>query len=246
MVENSTFRNELFRHVERRPHSIINKLWRHSKQKYDQSNIPLKYRNVASYDRLSCATLTSVYEDLDTECSTSESLEKDENINSNVKELELIEEEYPYARSIKHRDIATRTASVSEENPLSMFCCFTSGRWQSREKGTQNAVQRSSKNKAKTKEAKQAKSHKNTQSYSDPDLLDLMKVSPVARCNQNDVPVIIWDFAGQAILYHTHQTYLSYRCVYLLVFDFSKELTSFVDDEDLDPSKKKKATVLCM
>ncbi|KAK3099885.1 hypothetical protein FSP39_011243 [Pinctada imbricata] len=53
----------------------------------------------------------------------------------------------------------------------------------------------------------------------------------------------VWDFGGQGCFYCTHQSFLSYRSVYLLVFDISKDLDDFVNDEDLDPSERKKSTV---
>ncbi|KAL3854596.1 hypothetical protein ACJMK2_013860, partial [Sinanodonta woodiana] len=41
----------------------------------------------------------------------------------------------------------------------------------------------------------------------------------------------IWDFAGQYVFYTTHQTFLSYRAVYLLVIDLSQQITVFIEDE---------------
>ncbi|KAL3854526.1 hypothetical protein ACJMK2_013791 [Sinanodonta woodiana] len=40
----------------------------------------------------------------------------------------------------------------------------------------------------------------------------------------------IWDFAGQYVFYTTHQTFLSYRAVYLLVLDLSQQITELVKD----------------
>lgn len=37
-------------------------------------------------------------------------------------------------------------------------------------------------------------------------------------------PVIIWDFGGQDIFYSTHQIFLSYRAIYLLILDGSRTL----------------------
>ncbi|CAG2189116.1 inlA [Mytilus edulis] len=37
-------------------------------------------------------------------------------------------------------------------------------------------------------------------------------------------PVIIWDFGGQDVFYSTHQTFLTYRAIYLLVLDGSRNL----------------------
>ncbi|KAL3854523.1 hypothetical protein ACJMK2_013788, partial [Sinanodonta woodiana] len=41
----------------------------------------------------------------------------------------------------------------------------------------------------------------------------------------------MWDFAGQYVFYTTHQTFLSYRAVYLLVLDLSQKITELVKDE---------------
>ncbi|KAK3587462.1 hypothetical protein CHS0354_007954 [Potamilus streckersoni] len=41
----------------------------------------------------------------------------------------------------------------------------------------------------------------------------------------------MWDFAGQYIFYTTHQTFLSYRAVYLLVIDLSQQIKSLIKDE---------------
>lgn len=37
-------------------------------------------------------------------------------------------------------------------------------------------------------------------------------------------PVIIWDFGGQDVFYSTHQTFLTYRAIYLLVLDGRRTL----------------------
>ncbi|XP_052080208.1 uncharacterized protein LOC127718253 [Mytilus californianus] len=37
-------------------------------------------------------------------------------------------------------------------------------------------------------------------------------------------PVIIWDFGGQDVFYSTHQTFLTYRAIYLIVLDGSRNL----------------------
>lgn len=52
------------------------------------------------------------------------------------------------------------------------------------------------------------------------------------------------DFAGQLIFYTTHQTYLTSRGLYLLVFDLTKGLRGEVEDEDLHPSKTQRRHVI--
>ncbi|KAL3854589.1 hypothetical protein ACJMK2_013853 [Sinanodonta woodiana] len=41
----------------------------------------------------------------------------------------------------------------------------------------------------------------------------------------------MWDFAGQYVFYTTHQTFLSYRAIYLLVIDLSQQITALIQDE---------------
>ena len=53
------------------------------------------------------------------------------------------------------------------------------------------------------------------------------------------VQIDVWDFAGQVIFLTTHQTYLSDRCVYFLVFDMSMDLDDTVDEEDVIGTSKK-------
>ncbi|VDI58101.1 Hypothetical predicted protein [Mytilus galloprovincialis] len=42
--------------------------------------------------------------------------------------------------------------------------------------------------------------------------------------NKKIAPVIIWDFGGQDVFYSTHQTFLTYRAVYIIVLDGSRKL----------------------
>ncbi|VDI45636.1 Hypothetical predicted protein [Mytilus galloprovincialis] len=37
-------------------------------------------------------------------------------------------------------------------------------------------------------------------------------------------PIIIWDFGGQDVFYSTHQTFLTYRAIYIIVLDGSRQL----------------------
>ncbi|KAL3854638.1 hypothetical protein ACJMK2_013899, partial [Sinanodonta woodiana] len=41
----------------------------------------------------------------------------------------------------------------------------------------------------------------------------------------------MWDFAGQYVFYTTHQTFLSYRAIYLMVIDLSQQITAIINDE---------------
>ena len=60
---------------------------------------------------------------------------------------------------------------------------------------------------------------------------------------ENLVKVQFWDCGGQAGFYGTHHPFLSYRSLYLLLFDASRNIKSIVQDEDLDPSKRGKRSV---
>ena len=49
---------------------------------------------------------------------------------------------------------------------------------------------------------------------------------------ENIVQVNFWDFGGQWVYYTTHQSYLSKRCLYLLVFNLAKGLHEHVPEEN--------------
>lgn len=51
------------------------------------------------------------------------------------------------------------------------------------------------------------------------------------------VPVIIWDFGGQDVFYSTHQTFLTYRAIYMLVLDGSRTLDEPCRFEQYLPGK---------
>jgi hypothetical protein len=51
------------------------------------------------------------------------------------------------------------------------------------------------------------------------------------------VPVIIWDFGGQNVFYSTHQTFLTYRAIYMLVLDGSRTLDERCPFEQYLPGK---------
>ncbi|XP_030844784.1 probable serine/threonine-protein kinase roco4 [Strongylocentrotus purpuratus] len=48
------------------------------------------------------------------------------------------------------------------------------------------------------------------------------------------VSLSIWDFAGQDIYYTTHQVFLTWRAIYVIVFDLSRRLDSVVPPESRD------------
>ncbi|XP_052080680.1 uncharacterized protein LOC127718668 [Mytilus californianus] len=50
-------------------------------------------------------------------------------------------------------------------------------------------------------------------------------------------PVIIWDFGGQDVFYSTHQTFLTYRAIYLIVLDGSRTLDDPCPFEQYLPGK---------
>jgi hypothetical protein len=51
------------------------------------------------------------------------------------------------------------------------------------------------------------------------------------------VPVMIWDFGGQDVFYSTHQTFLTYRAIYMLVLDGSRTLDELCSFEQYLPGK---------
>ena len=51
------------------------------------------------------------------------------------------------------------------------------------------------------------------------------------------VPVIIWDFGGKDVFYSTHQTFLTYRAIYMLVLDGSRTLDGPCPFEQYLPRK---------
>ena len=48
---------------------------------------------------------------------------------------------------------------------------------------------------------------------------------------------MIWDFGGQDVFYSTHQTFLTYRALYLLVLDGSRALDELCSLEQYLPGK---------
>ena len=46
------------------------------------------------------------------------------------------------------------------------------------------------------------------------------------------IPIDFWDFGGQWVYYTTHQSYLSKRCLFFLVFNLEMGLHDTVQEED--------------
>jgi hypothetical protein len=63
------------------------------------------------------------------------------------------------------------------------------------------------------------------------------KVSKKKLHQRKIVPVIIWDFGGQDVFYSTHQTFLTYRAIYMLVLDGSRTLDERCPFEQYLPGK---------
>ena len=63
---------------------------------------------------------------------------------------------------------------------------------------------------------------------------------------KNIIQIDILDFGGQQVYYTTHQTYLSKRALYLLVFKLSKKLDGLVKEEDMHEKSDNRKTVLGM
>ncbi|XP_052103353.1 uncharacterized protein LOC127736792 [Mytilus californianus] len=64
-----------------------------------------------------------------------------------------------------------------------------------------------------------------------------LKVGKKKLHQRNIAPVIIWDFGGQDIFYSTHQSFLSYRAIYLIVLDGSRTLDDPCPFEQYLPGK---------
>ena len=63
------------------------------------------------------------------------------------------------------------------------------------------------------------------------------KVGKMQLHNRKLVPVIIWDFGGQDVFYSTHQTFLTYRALYIIVLDGSRNLDDPCPFEQYLPGK---------
>lgn len=64
-----------------------------------------------------------------------------------------------------------------------------------------------------------------------------MKVGKKKLHQKKIAPVIIWDFGGQDVFYSTHQTFLTYRAIYLIVLDGSRNLDDPCPFEQYLPGK---------
>ncbi|VDI30600.1 Hypothetical predicted protein, partial [Mytilus galloprovincialis] len=69
----------------------------------------------------------------------------------------------------------------------------------------------------------------------------LKKTSKVGKKqlhNKKIAPIIIWDFGGQDVFYSTHQTFLTYRAIYIIVLDGSRKLDDLCPYEQIPPGKR--------
>ncbi|VDI71479.1 Hypothetical predicted protein [Mytilus galloprovincialis] len=63
------------------------------------------------------------------------------------------------------------------------------------------------------------------------------KVGKKKLHNRKIAPIIIWDFGGQDVFYSTHQTFLTYRAIYIIVLDGSRKLDDPCQYEQYLPGK---------
>lgn len=68
-------------------------------------------------------------------------------------------------------------------------------------------------------------------------LEESVKVGKKKLHKRKIAPVIIWDFVGQDVFYSTHQTFLTYRAIYLIVLDGSRNLDDPSPFEQYLPGK---------
>ncbi|XP_063411632.1 uncharacterized protein LOC134694548 [Mytilus trossulus] len=69
-----------------------------------------------------------------------------------------------------------------------------------------------------------------------------VKVGKKLLHNKNIAPIIIWDFGGQDVFYSTHQTFLTYRAIYIIVLDGSRKLDDPCPTEQYLPGKSGQKT----
>lgn len=58
--------------------------------------------------------------------------------------------------------------------------------------------------------------------------------------------LVFWDFGGQYIYYTTHQTFMTYRALFTIVFDGTKGLHDIMDDITCFPGQHGNPTPACM
>ncbi|XP_063415943.1 probable serine/threonine-protein kinase roco6 [Mytilus trossulus] len=68
------------------------------------------------------------------------------------------------------------------------------------------------------------------------------KVGKKQLHNKKIAPIIIWDFGGQDVFYSTHQTFLTYRAIYMIVLDGSRTLDDPCPSEQYLPGKSEHKT----
>ncbi|VDI63007.1 Hypothetical predicted protein [Mytilus galloprovincialis] len=68
------------------------------------------------------------------------------------------------------------------------------------------------------------------------------KVGKKQLHNKMIAPIIIWDFGGQDVFYSTHQTFLTYRAIYMIVLDGSRKLDDPCPYEQYLPGKNQHKT----
>ncbi|CAG2203205.1 unnamed protein product [Mytilus edulis] len=68
------------------------------------------------------------------------------------------------------------------------------------------------------------------------------KVGKKQLHNKKIAPIIIWDFGGQDVFYSTHQTFLTYRAIYMIVLDGSRKLDDPSPYEQYLPGKSQHKT----
>ncbi|CAC5405102.1 unnamed protein product [Mytilus coruscus] len=64
-----------------------------------------------------------------------------------------------------------------------------------------------------------------------------VKVGKKQLHNRNIASIVIWDFGGQDVFYSTHQTFLTYRAIYIIVMDGSRKLDDPCPYEQYLPGK---------
>eukprot|EP00057_Strongylocentrotus_purpuratus_P029615 XP_011684089.1 PREDICTED: probable serine/threonine-protein kinase roco11 [Strongylocentrotus purpuratus] len=66
------------------------------------------------------------------------------------------------------------------------------------------------------------------------DIAHLLRPKHLQEIGAEGVSLSIWDFAGHDIYYSTHQVFLTWRAIYVIVFDLSRRLDEVVPPESRD------------